>query len=140
MTDSSRPAGLERSDTVSALGLRWAALRGMLGSPLIEAEEQIGLREELLRELATLERDFAAVAARSSVEVTAKLDVAKAGLRQAGLAADDWIIQLLESLKADTRLLGGGTRADRGGPSFSRAAPALDGQGSAPAAVEDAAE
>lgn len=103
MAEVNRHPGLDRADTVSALGLRWAALRGMLGSPLIEAEEHQSLRNELFRELGTLERDLASVGARSAVEVAAKIDILKATLRQAG--GEDWLVELLESVKTDARSL-----------------------------------
>lgn len=103
MADVNRHPGLDRADTVSALGLRWAALRGMLGSPLIEAEEHQTLRSELFRELGTLERDLASVGARSAVEIAAKIDIVKAALRQVG--GEDWINELLESVKSDARFL-----------------------------------
>lgn len=105
MTDVKRHPGLDGSDTVSSIGLRWAALRGMLASPLIDADEQRSLREDLLRELGAIERDLAGVAARNPVEVSAKIDVAKTALRQSGNDADVWIAQLLESVKTDMRQL-----------------------------------
>jgi hypothetical protein len=69
--------GPDRADTVSALGLRWAALGGMLGSPLIEAEEHQPLRSELFHELGTIERGLASVGARSAIEIAAKIDILK---------------------------------------------------------------
>ena len=80
MADNRNQSGLESPPSVSALGLRWAALRGMLASPLIDADEQRGLREELLRELQAIEQDFAAVPARTAIEVSAKIDVVKSRL------------------------------------------------------------
>jgi len=103
LADANRHPGLDRADTVSALGLRWAALRGMLASPLIEAEEHQSLRHELFRELGTLERELASVGARSVVEVAAKIDIATAALRQAG--GEEWVVELLESVKGDSRSL-----------------------------------
>jgi hypothetical protein len=64
MADQKNQLGTDGPTSVSALGLRWAALRGMLGSPLIEAEEQRPLRDELLRELQVIERDFAGISDR----------------------------------------------------------------------------
>ena len=58
VADSQNQSGLEGTQSVSALGLRWAALRGMLNSPLITVEDQRPLRDELVRELAAIERDF----------------------------------------------------------------------------------
>ena len=62
------------NNSVAALGLRRAALRGMLGSPLIEAEDQKDLREELLTELQSVGQSMARVNARNAVEICAKLD------------------------------------------------------------------
>ena len=95
--------GPDRADTVSALGLRWAALGGMLGSPLIEAEEHQPLRSELFHELGTIERGLASVGARSAIEIAAKIDILKAALRQ--VAAEEWINELLDSVKSDARTL-----------------------------------
>jgi|tagenome__1003787_1003787.scaffolds.fasta_scaffold17976686_1 hypothetical protein len=63
------------SNSVAALGLRRAALRGMLASPLIEAEDQKDLRDELLGELQTVGQSMAKVASRNVTELVAKLDV-----------------------------------------------------------------
>ena len=68
-------SGLDGTQSVSALGLRWAALRGMLNSPLIMVEEQRSLRDELLRELSTIEQDFSDLPSRNTMEVSAKLDI-----------------------------------------------------------------
>lgn len=95
--------GPDSSNTVSALGLRWAALRGMLASALMEAEEQQALRADLVRELGAIERDLAGLAARNAVEVAAKIDVVQAALRQAGI--EDALAQLIESVKADALAL-----------------------------------
>lgn len=95
--------GLDGSGTVSALGLRWAALRGMLASALMEADEQQGLRAELVREMDAIERDLAGLAARSGLEVAAKIDIIQAALRQAG--TEGALPDLLESIKADVRTL-----------------------------------
>jgi hypothetical protein len=103
VADSKNPASLDGSPTVSALGLRWAALRGMLASPLIEADEQRSLREELLRELQSIEQDFANLPARSAVEVVAKIDVVKTTLRQGSFEGQGWLADLLESVQADLR-------------------------------------
>jgi hypothetical protein len=103
MADQKSASGHDAPASVSALGLRWAALRGMLSSPLIEAEDQRALRDELLRELQIIERDFAALPARNAVEMSAKLDVVKTVLRQS-LEGQGWIIRLLESVQTDLRL------------------------------------
>ena len=126
MADANRHPGLDRADTVSALGLRWAALRGMLGSPLIEAEEHQSLRHELFRELGALERDLASVSARSAVEVAAKIDILKAAVRQAG--GEDWLGELLESVKIDARNLleARNARPERTRADIVRGVPARD--------------
>jgi len=94
-------AGLEGTQSVSALGLRWAALRGMLTSPLIMVEEQRGLREELLRELGTIEQDFVTLQSRNPLEISAKIDIAKSALRDGLQAGQSWLLDLLESIQAD---------------------------------------
>jgi hypothetical protein len=106
MSDMNNQAGPDGSSSVSALGLRWAALRGMLASPLIEAEEQRSLREDLVRELQTIERDFAALPARNTTEISAKIDVAKTVLRQGEADDQGWMVGLLESVQADLRTIG----------------------------------
>jgi hypothetical protein len=103
VAESRHPTPLDGSPSVSALGLRWAALRGMLSSPLIDAEEQRALREELLRELQSVEQDFAGLPARSTVEISAKIDVVKTALRQEQAEAHAWLADLLESVQADLR-------------------------------------
>jgi hypothetical protein len=62
------------TNSVAALGLRRAALRGMLASPLIEAEDQRDLREELLGELQSVGQTMSTIPARNAVELCAKLD------------------------------------------------------------------
>src|SRR5262245_46521511 len=62
-------------NTISALGLRRAALRGMLTSPLIDAEEQRDLREELVSELQSVGQSMSKIPSRNTVELCAKLDV-----------------------------------------------------------------
>lgn len=130
MADPKNQTGLDGAASISALGLRWAALRGMLGSPLIEADEQKALREDLLRELQVIERDFSAVAARSPVEISAKIDVVKAALRQSGLDEDGWITSLLDSVQGDLRSVGNAASATRSERPMhlSRAAPLRNDQ------------
>jgi hypothetical protein len=96
-------ADLDGNQSVSALGLRWAALRGMLGSPLIAAEEQRLLREELLNELDALEQDFSAVQARNPMEISAKIDIAKAALQDRLQPGQSWLIDLLASIQSDVQ-------------------------------------
>jgi len=99
-------AGLDGSQSVSALGLRWAALRGMLSSPLITSEEQSSLRDELLRELRSIEQDFSTLQARNLMEVSAKIDVAKTALRESMGAGHNWVATLLESIQGDLQAAG----------------------------------
>jgi hypothetical protein len=75
----------------------------MLASPLIEAEEQSTLREELIRELQTLERDFALLQSRNTTEISAKLDVALTVMRPTFPEDQQWMLDLLESVQADLR-------------------------------------
>ncbi len=103
VADNRNQAGHEGAPSVSALGLRWAALRGMLASPLIEADEQRGLRDELLRELQAIEQDFASPPARTAVEVSAKIDVVKTGVRDSMADGPQWLLSLLESVQSDLR-------------------------------------
>jgi hypothetical protein len=109
-------AGLEGSQSVSALGLRWAALRGMLTSPLIMVEEQRGLREELLRELGSIEQDFVALPSRNAMEISAKLDIAKSAVRDGLQAGHNWLVDLLDSIQTDLHL----TNAKPAAPTTSR--------------------
>src|SRR3954470_8660011 len=113
MSDLNNQTGSEGSSSVSGLGLRWAALRGMLSSPLIEAEEQRSLRDDLVRELQTIERDFATLPARNATEISAKIDVAKTVLRQGLGHEPGWIGELLESVQADLRALSAATPPSR---------------------------
>jgi hypothetical protein len=94
-------AGLDGTQSVSALGLRWAALRGMLNSPLITLDEQRPLRDELVRELETLEQDFSSVESRNTMEVSAKVDIAKSALQDRLQPGQSWLIDLLESIQID---------------------------------------
>jgi hypothetical protein len=97
-------AGLEGSQSVSALGLRWAALRGMLTSPLIMVDEQRGLREELLRELGSIEQEFVALQSRNTMEISAKIDIAKSAVREGLQAGHTWLVDLLDSIQTDLHL------------------------------------
>lgn len=104
MAEPKHMAGLEGSQSVSALGLRWAALRGMLTSPLIMVDEQRGLREELLRELGSIEQEFVALPSRNAMEISAKLDIAKSALREGLQAGHNWLVDLLDSIQTDLHL------------------------------------
>ena len=101
MAESPNLSGLDGTQSVSALGLRWAALRGMLNSPLIMADDQRPLRDELLRELSTLEQDFSDLPSRNTMEISAKIDIAKSALRERVQNGETWLIDLLDSIQAD---------------------------------------
>jgi len=101
VAESQNLSGLDGTQSVSALGLRWAALRGMLNSPLIMADEQRALREELLRELAAIEQDFSDLPSRTTTEISAKLDIAKAALRERIQSGEAWLVELIESIQTD---------------------------------------
>ncbi|MBF9233315.1 hypothetical protein [Microvirga alba] len=101
MTETKNLTGLDGSQSVSALGLRWAALRGMLTSPLIMVEDQRHLREELLRELGVIEHEFVSLPSRNATEISAKIDIAKSALRDGLQAGQSWLIELLDSIQND---------------------------------------
>ena len=123
MAEGRNQSGLEGAPSISALGLRWAALRGMLASPLIEAEEQRGLRDELLRELQSIEQDFASVPARTAIEISAKVDVARTALRDGVAESPHWLLALLESVQSDLRSLASAAPAVRSQANLSRTFP-----------------
>ena len=123
MADARNQSGLDGTPSISALGLRWAALRGMLASPLIEAEEQRGLRDELLRELQSIEQDFASVPARTAFEISAKVDVVRTALRDGVAESPHWLLALLESVQMDLRSTVSGGPAVRSQANLSRAFP-----------------
>jgi hypothetical protein len=101
VAESSNLSGLDGTQSVSALGLRWAALRGMLNSPLIMAEDQRALRDELVRELSVIEQDFSDLPSRNTMEISAKVDIAKSALRERTQDSDSWLVDLLDSIQAD---------------------------------------
>lgn len=105
MTETKNQAALEATQSVSALGLRWAALRGMLNSPLIMAEDQRSLRDELLQELESLEQDFSALQSRNTLEISAKVDIAKSALQDRLQPGQSWLIDLLESIQIDLHIV-----------------------------------
>jgi hypothetical protein len=91
------------SNSVAALGLRRAALRGMLGSPLIETDDQKELREELLNELQTIGQSMARVSARNVSELIAKLDTLNEEYRP---GSDNGAVQpLIASIRRDVLAL-----------------------------------
>jgi hypothetical protein len=91
----------DRPSTIAAFGLRWSALRGMLGSPLIETDEHQQLREELLRELQSIRRSMSEIAARNATELCAKIDVLSEELRKAAGDDDNPAEALLASIRED---------------------------------------
>jgi hypothetical protein len=101
VAETQKLAELSSTQSVSALGLRWAALRGMLNSPLIASEDQRALRDELLVELATVEQDFSTLQSRNPMEISAKVDIAKSALRDKIDTSEMWMLDLLESIQAD---------------------------------------
>ena len=98
-------SGNDSANTIAALGLRWAALRGMLGSPLITAEDQKPLRDELLQELQSIGQAMSDIAARNSVELCAKIDVVSEELRKMAGDEDDPAQTLLASIRKDVMSL-----------------------------------
>jgi hypothetical protein len=95
----------ERPSTVAALGLRWAALRGMLGSPLIEADEHRSLREDLVQELQSIGRSISEIAARNAIELCAKIDLLGEEIRKASGSENDPTEALLASIRNDVMSL-----------------------------------
>ncbi|MGV2981565.1 hypothetical protein ACERNI_15345 [Camelimonas sp. ID_303_24] len=93
------------ASTLPALGLRWAALRGMLGSPLIDAEDQRELRRELLQELKSVEQSMSRVSARSGLELSTKIDVLAQALRELTFPDGRNALDLLESIRGDVTSL-----------------------------------
>jgi hypothetical protein len=91
------------TNSVAALGLRRAALRGMLSSPLIEAEDQRELREELVSELQSVGQSMARIPSRNTIEVCAKLDALSEEFRPGseGAAAQN----LIASIRRDVTSL-----------------------------------
>ena len=139
MADTRNPTPLDGSSSVSALGLRWAALRGMLASPLIEADEQRSLREELLRELQSIEQDFISLPARNAVEVSAKIEVVKTALRHSPIDQQHWLADLLESVQSDLRHSTprpANIRSERSPVNLSRSAPSRPEPAPAPVAPD----
>jgi hypothetical protein len=95
----------DRPTTIAALGLRWSALRGMLGSPLIETDEQLPLRDELLQELQSVGRSMSEIAARTGIELCAKIDVLNEELKKAAGDDDNPSETLLGSIRKDVMAL-----------------------------------
>jgi hypothetical protein len=91
-------------NTVAALGLRRAALRGMLTSPLIDTEEQKELREELVSELQTVGQSMAKLSSRNPVEVCAKLDILGEEYRPGG-SDTSTALSLIASIRRDISAL-----------------------------------
>ena len=98
-------SGNDSANTIAALGLRWAALRGMLGSPLINSEDQKPLRDELLQELQSVGQAMSEIAARNGVELCAKIDVVSEELKKISGDEDDPAQNLLASIRKDVLAL-----------------------------------
>lgn len=105
MTSSTSSSEHDQQNTVSSFGLRWAALRGMLDSPLINADDQRSLRDELLRELKSIERAVGGLAARNEFEVAAKLDIIRQSVSETFGKEHAWLVDLLDSIGQDVNLL-----------------------------------
>ncbi|MBV8450488.1 MAG: hypothetical protein JO357_07680 [Hyphomicrobiales bacterium] len=97
--------GNDGANTIAALGLRWAALRGMLGSPLINAEDQKPLRDELLQELQSIGQAMSEISARNGVELCAKIDVVSEELKKISGDDEDPAQNLLASIRKDVLAL-----------------------------------
>ncbi|MGO4387474.1 hypothetical protein AB4Y85_08060 [Microvirga sp. 2YAF29] len=141
MADSQKLAGLDGMASVSALGLRWAALRGMLNSPLILGEEQRPLRDELLHELSTVEQDFSTLQSRNPAEISAKVDIAKSALREKLDGSELWMLDLLDSIQADlhglTAKASNGAQATRPPVNLSRTHQQRPDESATPAAQDN---
>jgi hypothetical protein len=98
-------SGNDGANTIAALGLRWAALRGMLGSPLINADDQKPLRDELLQELQSIGQAMSEIGARNGVELCAKIDVVSEELKKLGHDDDGPAHGLLASIRKDVMVL-----------------------------------
>lgn len=117
MTSLTSHAEHDQQNTVSSFGLRWAALRGMLDSPLINADDQRSLRDELLRELKSIERAVGGLAARNEYEVAAKLEIIRQSVTESVGKEHVWLVDLLDSVGQDVSLLSKRYRAAGGGQS-----------------------
>jgi hypothetical protein len=95
----------DSANTIAALGLRWAALRGMLGSPLINSEDQKPLRDELLQELQSIGQAMSDIPARNGVELCAKIDVVGEELKKMTGDEEDPAQNLLASIRKDVMTL-----------------------------------
>jgi hypothetical protein len=93
------------ANTVAALGLRRAALRGMLASPIIDADDQKGLRDELVGELRSIANSISRAPAKNAVELCAKLDVLGEEYRPDGDSGS--IRELIASIRRDVVSLTG---------------------------------
>ncbi len=105
MSNFQSNSGNDGANTIAALGLRWAALRGMLGSPLINAEDQKPLRDELLQEIQSIGQAMSDIAARNGVELCAKIDVVSEELKKMMGDEDEPAQNLLASIRKDVLAL-----------------------------------
>jgi hypothetical protein len=109
----------------------------MLNSPLITAEDQRDLRDELLVELSTLEQDFSTVPSRNPMEIAAKVDIAKSALRDKLDTSELWMIDLFDSIQADLQNVlakGAAVQNGRAPVNLSRAHQARPDESAAPEA------
>lgn len=134
MTTLTSHPDLDQQNTVASLGLRWAALRGMLDSPLINAEDQRALRDELVRELRAIERAVGGLAARNEFEVSAKLEIIRQTISDAAGKEAAWAVDLLDSIGQDVKLLVQRVRLDRAASPSSSGRPASGSASQGPSA------
>ena len=59
------------------------------------------MRDELVRELAAIEQDFSDLPSRNTMEISAKLDIAKSALRERVQGGESWLIDLIDSIQSD---------------------------------------
>jgi hypothetical protein len=114
--------GNDGANTIAALGLRWAALRGMLSSPLINADDQKLLRDELLQELQSIAQAMSEIAARNGIELCAKIDVMGEELKKMARGEDDPAHTLLASIRKDVAALTPRAVAEKSGVQIVRGA------------------
>src|SRR4051794_30957061 len=103
MASPAQQRDTDTPNTISALGLRRAALRGMLASPIIDTDEHKSLREELVGELRSTSQSMARIQARNSVELCAKVDALGEEHRQEPDGAA--IQELVSSIRRDVMAL-----------------------------------
>jgi hypothetical protein len=103
MASPAQQRDADSPNTISALGLRRAALRGMLASPIIDTDEHKSLRDELVGELRSISQSMARLPARNAVELCAKVDALSEEHRQEAEAPS--IQELISSIRRDVTAL-----------------------------------